>query len=512
MVNHITVLGIAELCLAIVSYVFDPDDVVSSRDIYSLRLASHGFSYGIINVVTLRSISIRWKPSIPPGYRSQYPLGATRPKDSRPLFDAREFASGSLLPDIGERYMVKEMLVSTGETYDHDGRYPFNGNRHLIAELVLQLRSGFVDVEQHPLQLIIIGTSYWDWGMISGLTQALEGEQALHIEFKPAYYFPVVQNLDGIGLPSFHFQPILNDTNPHRVQSPLDALPRFFCDTLVLNQIRYDPELYSLLQASPERLRHLVVKMVAGENVVINLTHPMPLPLIFATLVGINRLTWEVDVDGSRPNDARVKRLHKMSHLLAGRFTLLFDILSHFPSDNNLQFLDLILLIGAPFDDRAACVQLHLTVRTALRLLAKRLDTATLENVLLSIRIDLRPSSNLDQTNGGDFTAEGLRIPDYKFRAEKEQMAAEFSALQADLAACMQPGGREFLWMVTSSEKSDLCTLKRERHWEWKDDLKPWDIDNLFPSSASPSTRPAPGPPPRYVVIRAFTERRLPSK
>jgi hypothetical protein len=165
-------LAIAELCLAIAFYVFDPDDALSARDIYALRLASHRFSRRIIDILLLRSISVQWNPPIPPEYHT----GSTRPQ-----FDAKLFTAGLLLPDMIERCLVKEVLVSTQETYDHDGRYPFSGDRHFLAEVVVRLHYVFIHPEDHPLCLVICCTSYWDWAMISGLTQALDGVPAIHI-------------------------------------------------------------------------------------------------------------------------------------------------------------------------------------------------------------------------------------------------------------------------------------------------------------------------------------------
>jgi hypothetical protein len=501
---HASVIGIAELCLSIVSYVFDPNDALSAKDMYALRLASHSFSRGILDTVVLRSISVRWNPPIPLGYR----VGSTCPKDSRPLFDAKEFVAGRFLSDMTEKRLVKEMHVSTGETYDHDGAYPFGGNCHLLAEVVARLRHGFVHPEDRPLRLVIRSTSYWDWAMISGLTQALDGVEAIHIELRAPYYFPILQNLDGIHEPSFHFHPIVNDTNPHRVNSPLDALPRFLCDTLVFNQPRHDLELRTLLHSIPDRLHTLVVKLEAGADMVTQLALPMPLPFVIVALATLNTLTWEVDVDGSRTDERRVRRLYKTTHMLAGRIKLLIDILSSLPPDNNLRFLNIDFLIGAPFNDCTACVQLHLTVKTALHLLAESLATDKLERVLLSVHIALRPSRRLDKEDRStDFTFDGLRLPAYKFRSEKERVAAAFDGLQAFLAAAMRPVGRVFIWSVVSSEKSNTCTAKRERYWESKDDLLPWDIEHLFPSQG---TKPASALPPRYVVVRAFTGRRFP--
>jgi hypothetical protein len=490
----VTVLGIAELCLAIASYTFDPDDVLSAGDIYSLRLASRSFSRGIIDVVVLRSISVRWNPPIPPGFCK----GTSRPKDSRPQFDGKHFAAGLLLSDMTEWCLVKEVLVSTGETFDHDERYPFAGNRHFLAEVVGRLRSGVVDVNFHPLRLIICTTSYWHWAMISGLTQALEGIQAIHIELRAPYYFPVLQDLDA---PSLHLHPIVDDTNPHRVNTSLDSLPRFLCDTLVLNQPRYDSELHIVLQDAPERLRNLVVKLVVGANVGANQAPPRPLPPILAPLSAIKTFTWEVDTDGPRPNNRK----------LAGRIRLLIDILSRFPPDNQLRYLHLSILLGAPFDDRSACVQLHQTVGMALRLLAERLASEMLEKVLLSVHIALRPGSNFERTDRAtDFTPDGLRLPGYRFRPDKERTAAEFERLKSGLAAAMRPVGREFLWSVASSEKSDTCTSKRERYWELKDHILPWNIDTLFPSVTAQSTGEVSALAPRYYVVRTFTDRQLP--
>jgi hypothetical protein len=502
-----TVLGVAELCLAIASYVFNPDDPLSARDIYALRLTSHRFSRGLIDVIVLRSISVRWNPPFPPRVR----LGSTLPKDSRPPFDGKLFAAGSLLPDMTERCLVKEVLVSTAESYDHDGKYPFGGNRHFLAEVVARLRYGFVHPENHPLRVVLCGNSFWDWAMLSGLTQALDGIPAIHVVLRAPYYFPVLDNLEGIREPSFHFLPILNDTNPHRVASPLDALPQYLCDTLVVNQPKHDVDLQMLLHSTPERLRNVVVKMVVGANMVVNPAYSMPLPVVFTSMAAISTFTWVVDVDGSRTDEHGSKRLHKVLRMLTGRITLLIDIISRLPPDNGLCFLDLELLIEAPYDDHSACLQLRLTVAAALRSLAERLATDSLEKVLLSVHIALRPSSKLEREDRStDFTFDGLRLPSYQFRPEKERVTAEFDGLKAFLTGVMQPVGRAFIWSVVSSEKSDTCTAKRERYWESKEDLLPWNLDALFPSPALRIARQPLAPPPRYVVIRAFTGRHLP--
>jgi hypothetical protein len=266
-----------------------------------------------------------------------------------------------------------------------------------------------------------------------------------------------------------------------------------------------------LLHSTPERLRNVIVKMTAGANMVINPAYSMPLPLVFVSLGAISTLTWVVDVDSSRSDKQRPKCLQKAMHMLAGRIYLLIDILSRLPPNNHLRFLDLEFLIEAPYDDHSACVQIHLTVRTALCLLAERLASDSLERVLLSVHIALRPTGKFERGDRStDFTVDGLHLPSYWLHPEKEMVTAEFNGLKAFLASAMQPVGRVFIWSVVSSEKSDMCTAKRERYWESREELLPWDLDALFPSPAPQITRQPSALPPHYVVIRAFTGQHLP--
>jgi hypothetical protein len=245
---HAIVLRIAEICINIVSHVFDPDDILSPYDMYAMRLASRGFTPGLIDVVTLQSIRVWW---VPP-YRADRKVGSTRPVDGRPQFDAREVMSGLQLRESSQRWLVKEMRVATFDTLKHEGEYPFGDNRAFLAELIAQWRSRMGgNLVAHTMRLIICVPSIWDWAMISGITEGLVDIHGIHIECELPPYFPVF-TLDGPGgLPGFQLKTITNDTNPGRIDPSLNVFPPFACDTLVWNQPRFDSDLLALLDSSP---------------------------------------------------------------------------------------------------------------------------------------------------------------------------------------------------------------------------------------------------------------------
>jgi hypothetical protein len=500
--TYTIVLDISEVCMNIVSHMFDPEDVLAAHDIYALRLASRSFNCGLIDVVTLRSIRVWW---IPPD-RPQWRVGSMRPVDARPQFDARDIMSGVQLSGSAQRWMVKEMRVETYGNYDHTGQYPFGGNRLFLAELVARFRSCMGDhVEGHTMCLVIGATFHWDFAMISGITESLVDMPGIHIECKLLRYFSVF-TLDGpAGLPAFRLSTIENDSNLARTNPILDILPQFACDSLVWDQPRYDSDLLAVLNAAPRRLRSVVIRSSVGAQMVASI----PVSFVGMNLVGLRCIRWELEVEGDRLNVDQRRRIYHQATDLTERVQLLAGVLARLPSQNGLQVVELALIIGAPFYDRPPCSELCISLASALRTLAGTLSAQPLQAVLLRLDIKLRPSRNAAARSPGDFTPDGLRLPDYTFRPVKEMVEKEMHALKGCVGDAILPKGRHFDWSLVSTEKSIMCRMPRERYWEMRTLNEPWNLDSLLSTPTSPRANEGPAAPPRFHVVRAFNERRL---